>query len=186
APVANQLLQLRQLGTLRSIGDRLPIRPARGGEASAEIRESLVGDVDAEGPERAVLWRGRGRGPRRRGHACGCGEHQRAGANPLSAPGVWLFSRLHRSTPRDGRLARRVPPPRDALIGRKSRTLAPRSRRFPRKRRACPRRKERPSLDPAPAIAVTPGGACRLLLLRAGRTPCRHASRRSADATFTR
>ena len=39
SPVANQRLQFRELDALRLVTDRLPIGPARGGDASAQIGE---------------------------------------------------------------------------------------------------------------------------------------------------
>ena len=54
APVADELLQFRELYALRPVIDRLPVRPSRRSNASAEIHELLFRNVDAEGADRVV------------------------------------------------------------------------------------------------------------------------------------
>ena len=49
APVAHQLLQLRELHALRLVGDGLPVGPSRGGDAPAQIDEIFLRNIDAEG-----------------------------------------------------------------------------------------------------------------------------------------
>ena len=49
APVADELLELRQLHALRPVGDRFLVRPAGRRDASAEVDELLLRNVDAEG-----------------------------------------------------------------------------------------------------------------------------------------
>src|SRR5260370_29684024 len=51
APVANELLDVRELGALGSISDRLAVGPACGRHASAQVDEWLFRNVDAEGAD---------------------------------------------------------------------------------------------------------------------------------------
>src|SRR5258708_36121521 len=51
APVADELLDLRALDALGSISDRLPVGPACGQHASAQVDECLFRNVDAEGAD---------------------------------------------------------------------------------------------------------------------------------------
>src|SRR6266849_4386692 len=51
APVADELLDLRELDALGSISDRLPVGPACGHHASAQVDECLFRNVDAEGAD---------------------------------------------------------------------------------------------------------------------------------------
>ena len=50
APVADQLLDTRQLWSLRVISDGLLVRPPGRQEASTEISEITLGHIDAERP----------------------------------------------------------------------------------------------------------------------------------------
>ena len=51
APVADHLLEFRELRALRPVIDGLLVRPARGGDAPAQIDELLFRNVDAEGAD---------------------------------------------------------------------------------------------------------------------------------------
>src|SRR5207249_11842958 len=62
-PVPNQLLQLRQLRTLRLIGDSFLIGPSRSSNAPAEVIERRLRYLDFEGADRLVFCC---RAPRRR------------------------------------------------------------------------------------------------------------------------
>jgi hypothetical protein len=50
-PVPCERLQRRKLDPLRPIADELFARPPRGLDASAEVSNLLVGDLDLEGPD---------------------------------------------------------------------------------------------------------------------------------------
>jgi hypothetical protein len=50
-PVVRERLQRRQLHALRSVGDQLFARPARRGDAPAQVVNLLLRDLDAEGPD---------------------------------------------------------------------------------------------------------------------------------------
>src|SRR5262249_20293830 len=54
APVGDQRLQLRELNTLRLIGDGLLVRPARRTNTVAQIDDRVFGDVDLEWSNRGV------------------------------------------------------------------------------------------------------------------------------------
>ena len=66
-PVARELLQRRQLGTLRLIRDRLPVGPLCSVDAPAQIDNLLFWHLDVKGPDRIAF--------RRRVRFCG--EHSR-------------------------------------------------------------------------------------------------------------
>ena len=51
APVAHELLERIELCSLGTVRDRLPIGPARLGDAAAKVRERLLGHVDAVRPD---------------------------------------------------------------------------------------------------------------------------------------
>ena len=55
APVAHELLKLRELHALRPVIDRLAVGPPRRGDAPAQVDELLLGNVDAERTDCAVL-----------------------------------------------------------------------------------------------------------------------------------
>ena len=50
-PVARERLQRRELHALRPVGDQLLARPARRGDASAQVVELLLGNLDLEGAD---------------------------------------------------------------------------------------------------------------------------------------
>ena len=52
APVANELLELREPRALRLVGDRLPVGPPGRREAPAQIRDVGIGHLRAEGADR--------------------------------------------------------------------------------------------------------------------------------------
>ena len=55
APVAHELLQLRELHALRLVGDGLLVGPARRRNAPAKIDELLLRNIDLEGPNCVVI-----------------------------------------------------------------------------------------------------------------------------------
>ena len=57
SPVADELLQFRELYALRPVVDRLPVRPPRRSDAPAEIHELLFRNIDPEGADRVVRGR---------------------------------------------------------------------------------------------------------------------------------
>src|SRR5258706_10602784 len=58
APIANQRLKLRQLRTLRLIGDGFLVGPPRCSNAPPKITECGLGYFDGEGPDRTIFDRG--------------------------------------------------------------------------------------------------------------------------------
>ena len=58
APILDERLELRELYALRLVIDRLPVGPARRGDAPAKVVELLLRDVDAEGADRVAAGRG--------------------------------------------------------------------------------------------------------------------------------
>src|SRR5918993_3741396 len=54
-PVLDDLLEFGELRALRSVADRLPVGPARVGDATAEVDERLFRNMDLEGPDRRVV-----------------------------------------------------------------------------------------------------------------------------------
>src|SRR5262249_42644457 len=51
-PMADEFLEVRKLRPLRVIGDRLLVGPPGGFETPAEIREQLIGNIDAKWTDR--------------------------------------------------------------------------------------------------------------------------------------
>ncbi len=90
SPVTHQLLEFCELYALRPIIDRLPVGPARGGDASAEIGKCFFRNIGVEGTDCGVACRhDRMRGAKgthrcRRGEADGSG---RRGGRKHPAPG---------------------------------------------------------------------------------------------------
>jgi hypothetical protein len=60
-PVARERLHRRELHALRGIGDGLLLGPARGRDASAQVLEVRLGNLDGERPDRAGVGRLSGR-----------------------------------------------------------------------------------------------------------------------------
>lgn len=54
APVAAELAQIRQRDTLGPVGDRLGLRPARTGEAIAQVTQVRLGNLDVEWDQGAL------------------------------------------------------------------------------------------------------------------------------------
>ena len=55
SPITHQLLEFCELHALRLIIDGLPVGPARGGDAPAEIDERFVRHIDLEWPDCVVV-----------------------------------------------------------------------------------------------------------------------------------
>ena len=56
-PIVREFLHRRELNALRCVGDRLPFRPLRGGDAPAKLGELLLREAEGEGADRIACGR---------------------------------------------------------------------------------------------------------------------------------